>query len=714
MILFLLGLGGTTPLPRLLFGDSWEWLTYDRFAFWACLTLTPFFGIFLIRLKRSWRDRFRTQPVQATFRKSFIPALVFFFLSFTALGSWLTPLVWPFQPKPIEMGPVVDFLKHGSNSRWRYLTFGFGDQFAYLNRLTQATTIDGSYHTARSLLELRESGVGQVDTAYWALNGMAAIKPILQHSGEHSVRWGFVNPDTQKAVKTRWGFIHRSPFIPLLDELGWKKIKTLDNGILVYENPNAITLAASPTPNFPSLTSFAWGLFPMMAFAGASALAALRLYPKQAEWVIRKVYTFAIGLLPLTLCFWVYRIVGEYSHPRVYFTYDNALFFLSDALVVFAVILWSTVKISYGTAKIQGPPGGFRSIFLSFVIFLLFTTASTLWSQDWRTSLYISLHLCLIFLLVLSLGDWQEAWPIAMFGLCCALSFELITGLASFGLQSTLFLEPFGLKWPGALTPFLPGASVVQLASGLRILRAYGTLPHPNILGGLVLITLLGPVYLFLIRRRSNYPALLLLTLGVVLLILTFSRSAWLGSIAFTIILALNSKIFERKKIILLVSTMIITATCTLYPLRDLFATRIGNHGVATEQISSVGRSWLSQQATRTIQIHPVVGVGVGSFILELSKTALEGAPVEPVHNLLLLATAELGLAGLILIVVLYTSIALKIFQSKSPQALLAGAMLGGLGMISLFDHYLWTLAPGRIMLGLVLGLWAGQAASHA
>jgi len=39
------------------------------------------------------------------------------------------------------------------------------------------------------------------------------------------------------------------------------------------------------------------------------------------------------------------------------------------------------------------------------------------------------------------------------------------------------------------------------------------------------------------------------------------------------------------------------------------------------------------------------------------------------------------------------------------------GALLAGLAVISLFDHYLWTLAPGRLMLGFVLGLWEGQAA---
>jgi hypothetical protein len=33
--------------------------------------------------------------------------------------------------------------------------------------------------------------------------------------------------------------------------------------------------------------------------------------------------------------------------------------------------------------------------------------------------------------------------------------------------------------------------------------------------------------------------------------------------------------------------------------------------------------------------------------------------------------------------------------------------------VISLFDHYLWTLAPGRLMLGLVIGLFAGQDVNY-
>lgn len=714
IVLFLLGLGGTTPLPRILLGNAWEWLTYDRFAFWACLTLTPFFGIFLIRLTRRWRKGFRARPVPAKFQKRLFPVLVFFLLAFTSLGSWFTPFLWRVQPDPIAMQPVVAFLESGNHSEWRYLTLGFGDQFAYLNLLTRTSTLDGSYHTARALPELRDSGIGQVDTAYWAPNGMAAIEPILERSGEHSVRWVFVNPDTQEAVKIRWGTIHQSPFVPLLAELGWQRIKTLSNGILVYENPSALPLRSDPAPSFPPIASFAWGVFPMLAFVITSALGALRVYPVQAEWTIRKTYAFAIGLLPLALCFWLYRNVGEFSHPRVYFTYDNALFFLSDGLAAFAVTLWLAVKISQSPNKAKMPPRKWRAVVLSLCVFLLLTTASSLWSQDWRTSLYFSLHVWLAFCLVLSLRDWQEVWPIAMFGLSCALSLEIVVGFAEFGLQTTAFLAPLGMEWPGTLTPLLPGASVVQLASGLRILRAYGTLPHPNLLGGFVFLTLLGPLYLFLIRREPNYAALLLLVLGIVLLVLTFSRSAWLGFLAVAMILAAKAKYFDRRRIALLMSVIVLAGICSLYPLRDLLLTRMAGQGIATEQISTQGRSWLRAQAEKMIQKSPVIGVGVGSFLLELAKHAPEGAPIEPVHDLPVLVTAELGLAGLALALYSCAGLAIKVLQSRAPESILAGAVIAGLGAISLFDHYLWTLAPGRIMLALALGLWTGQAARDA
>ena len=706
-ILFLLGLGGTTPMPRFLFGSAWEWLTYDRFAFWASLTLTPFFGILFIRLRE--KQRFISKPIPVTLRRNFLSSLIFSLFAITALGVWLTPILFPVQPKPIDMQPIVQFLKEDGNPRWRYLTFGFGDQFAYLNLLTDAATIDGSYHTARTLPELRESGVGQIDTAYWASQWMHGIEPILKASGSYGVRWGFVNPDIQQEIRSDLGKTHlESPFVPLLEEMGWMKRKTLDNGVLVYENPNVSPPEFVNPPDVSPIVSFSWGVFPMLAFVASTALGTLRLYPIQAEWVIRKIYSFVIGLLPITLCFWLFRIVGGFSHPRVYFTYDNALFFISDALVLLAVILWVTVKIAHPT-KIQFTK--YESFLFAIV---LLASVSVIWSSDWRTSLYISLHFWLIFLFILSLRDWHETWQVAMFGLCGALSIQIISGFTGFALQSTAFLESLNMKWPGLLDPSMRGASVVQLADGLRILRAYGTLPHPNILGGLALIILLGPASLFLGGRKANYAALMLLVPGIVLIGLTFSRSAWLGLVAFMSILLMKSKHLDRKSLVLFVSAGMITVFLTLYPLRELVFTRISNAPVATEQLSTFGRSWLTEQASSMTRNHPLTGVGIGSFIIELADYAVDGAIIEPVHNLFLLAASELGIVGLLLVTGLFTTIAANIFKARTPKAILAGAALTGLGIVSLFDHYLWTLAPGRIMLGLALGLWAGQASHDA
>jgi hypothetical protein len=734
IVLLLLGLGGTTSLPRLFFGDAWEWLTYDRFAFWACLTLTPFFGIFFIHLKSRWRSRFRGGLLPVSFYANIFSALTFSIFALTAVGAWLTPLLFPIQPEPIDMKPVVDFLNNGDHSQWRYLTFGFGDQFAYLNLLTKATTIDGSYHTARTLPELRESGIGQVDTVYWALKGVPAIKPILKDSGQHGVRWGFVNPDILLAVPARWGVIHHNPFVPILKDLGWVKVRTLNNRIQVWENPQATLPKLSSPPAAPSLTSFSWGVFPMLAFVSTTAFGFLRIWHIKAQRVLRGLHAFVVGLIPLSLCFWYYRTIAEFPHGRAYFIYTDAIFFLSDALVLLAVILWISTRVANMSLRgatlaapqrsnlrlngVINPTTSLKASLNNFLhpllALIVLSSLSILWATDWRTSLYIALHLWLIFFFVLSLIDWRDAWRPAMFGFCAALSIQFISSIVEFAAQSTTFLKPLQLTWPGPFDPSIRGVSVVQFADGLRVLRAYGTMAHPNILGGFVLISLLGPISLFLANKKPNYLAMILLSWGIIILGLSFSRSAWLALIVFIIFLILKSKYLNRRQLYLLIAVSLVAIVLTLYPLRDLVLTRVSNSSIETEQLSIRGRSWLNQQGLEIMRQHPLTGVGIGAFIITLANYALEGAPIEPVHNILLLAGAELGVMGVILLILLFTSIGVSVIKAKTPKSIMASALVIGLGLISFFDHYLWSLPPGRLMLGLALGLWAGTMDDNA
>ena len=257
--LFILGLGDTTPLPRLLFGKGWEWLIYDRFAFWAALLLLPFLGVVIVQTKRWLHEkniRDRLKP-----RRLVVP-VYFIVMGIIAAIIGVLPSFVPFEPARVDMQPIVSFLAKGNHARWRYLTFGFGDQLARLSTLTSATTIDGNYHTARNLPELRQSGIGQIDTAFWMVNGLNALDPILQKSGAHGVRWGFVN-------------LHK--YIPVLRRNGWVKVRTLDNGVELWENPSARVPPPEQIPLQDPLAAFSWGVFPLLSLGIAILLSILRL-----------------------------------------------------------------------------------------------------------------------------------------------------------------------------------------------------------------------------------------------------------------------------------------------------------------------------------------------------------------------------------------------------------------------------------------------------
>ena len=299
-----------------------------------------------------------------------------------------------------------------------------------------------------------------------------------------------------------------------------------------------------------------------------------------------------------------------------------------------------------------------------------------------------------------------------MYGFCAALAFQFIAGFTGFTLQSTAFLNPLELKWPGILDPSMPGSTVVESADGTRFLRAYGTLPHPNILGGFTLLTLLGPASLVFASKRAGHPALIPVALGMSLLALTFSRSAWLGMVFFSLVLILKSKFLDRKRLALLLLTAAVGFAITLLPYLQLVQARTVNIASDSEKFSFIGRAWLNQEALQMIRAYPLTGAGLGSFIIELSQRAGEGYIIEPVHNIPLLVGAELGIIGILLVIALSVSIASGIVTAQTPYSILASAALAGFGIISLFDHYLWTIAPCRLMLGLALGLWAGQV-SH-
>jgi hypothetical protein len=255
VFLFVLGLGGTTPLPRLLLGSQWDWLTYDRFSLWADVILAILFAAWVSRrLDAGSRGRW--------------PARLAWGLTLVVLGTYgiadaLRPTLINSTPAPIDPQPIMAFLQANGRDHWRYLTLGFGEQAGMLNALTDAQTVDGYYFTARRLPVLTQSGIGQIDFSLAMDPEARTIRALLADPVLHHLRWIFT----------------RDPhYLPILVEAGWVDRATLSNGIQVWESPVDVPpVAADSAPSDWRTRALGiwWGTVPLLAFASVLPAALL-------------------------------------------------------------------------------------------------------------------------------------------------------------------------------------------------------------------------------------------------------------------------------------------------------------------------------------------------------------------------------------------------------------------------------------------------------
>lgn len=413
----------------------------------------------------------------------------------------------------------------------------------------------------------------------------------------------------------------------------------------------------------------------------------------------------AVGSLPVSLCFWYYRLIVPAEHARVYFVYDNVMFFLSDGIAFLAVTVWLCARL------VEHRPvwtGGQRFVLLTLFALVMLASLSTVWSITPTLSLYTAAHLWLMFGLFMSVRAEPDSWRAIGLGCVAALILQSTLAGWEFLTQSTGFLEPLHLTWPGTLVPTMSGPSVVQLADGTRWLRAYGTLPHPNILGGFLLALMAGPLTIFLRDRVRRWWALGVFGMATVALVLTFSRSAWLGYMAGGIVVVLHRRSLDKRRLLWLAASALVCVIAVALPLHSLIFVRAPGSQVSTEARSTYERILLGNQAWDMLRPRPL-GLGAGAFVVGLAAQSPDTNPVEPVHNVVLLAASELGwLAGLLWLVAA-AALVFEIRHAHGADAVVLSAIVLGLIVIGLGDHYLWSLAPGRTLAWLFLGAWAGS-----
>jgi hypothetical protein len=244
-VTFLLGLGGTTPVARLVLGRAFEVLTMERFTYWATLLALPFVGL----LAKELITRFHFRAI--------VGLTIAAGLTCAVAVAWAT--YRPADAENFNVDSTAAWLNRDGHDRYRYVTLGFGNKIPRLALLTDAGSVDGEWNSGRMLPELTQHGAGALTSSkYFGKSGIDALRAILEHADRYGLKWAF----------------SRDPYYePLLVFAGWRKVDYLENATITVwgkeDVPPATPLNAPQIP--PSWQGLLWGIFPI----GSSVLAML-------------------------------------------------------------------------------------------------------------------------------------------------------------------------------------------------------------------------------------------------------------------------------------------------------------------------------------------------------------------------------------------------------------------------------------------------------
>jgi hypothetical protein len=247
-VAFLVGIGGTTPVGRLLLGRAYEVLTMERFSYWATLLALPFVGLLAMELV----DRFRMRAVIGLLLAA----------SFTCgLGAaWI--IYRPAEAEDFKVESAAAWLNRDGHDRYRYVTLGFGSRISRLAMLTDAGSVDGEWNSGRTLPELTEhGGAALTNSKFFGKTGLDALRAILDHADHYGLKWVLV----------------RDPYYdPLLTFAGFRHVDDLeDKTISIWSKEGAPPAVPLNTPLIPPhWQGVMWGTLPF----GSSLLALLVLF----------------------------------------------------------------------------------------------------------------------------------------------------------------------------------------------------------------------------------------------------------------------------------------------------------------------------------------------------------------------------------------------------------------------------------------------------
>ena len=271
---------------------------------------------------------------------------------------------------------------------------------------------------------------------------------------------------------------------------------------------------------------------------------------------------------------------------------------------------------------------------------------------------------------------------------------------AALGLSQVLNEQTLGLIHLGEHPPLLRFGSE---------LAPKGTFVHPYSLAGFSLIASMASAAAFV--RTAARTWLVLAAFSAVPLGLTYSR-AGLAAVLVALAPLLFAAILRRGRYLVVSVVLLVAIGVPAVATFDGWVSKAEKSTVADTDVAVAGRLTAMEDAAGFMFDEPFLGVGPGHYTLHLEKV-LEDDPVRraayaqhspevlPVHNVILLFGAEVGLPAALVFVALLGALGWRSGKTGAGAVALWAAYLPFL----MFDAFPYTNPQGLALTGVWIGV---------
>lgn len=457
------------------------------------------------------------------------------------------------------------------------------------------------------------------------------------------------------------------------------------------------------------------------------------------------VFVFLLLSLPLGIRKHVFQFTPGFHEYEAIFVYASDVFL---ALFV-CVSLWL-----WGVAKKRAPSRPLRksisrktrNFFLA--LFVIASLASIFFAPSKGLALYDFARLVFLIGLAVAAGSFlgkEGNFKKVLVLLAVLAVAESVIGFLQFRNQENLGLQFLGESPVGVAD----GGTSKIFVEGVRVMRAYGTFPHPNILSAFLFMGLISLFYMYLkndhplygglydasksvgynFRRFIRSPQLyirILLAAGIFLVMLgialTFSRAAWGTGFIIGILFAAGYFLCAPWKHLRPVLRLVFLGVVSAVAVWCVTGWAIAPRAHVSRGEPAVRYRLSYNQLGFDVAAQNPFGVGIGNQVLYsvengvYQKFGMEKVSEwQPIHNIYILIAAETGWLGILGFVGFLSVIIWQNFKNRlNLERLTALLLLASLLLLGLFDHFLWTIEQGRLMLWLVIGFAIASARADA